>query len=170
MSEIWRFTGPPENWITAIGLGKWALNEHNKALWERDLRPGDLVLFHSTRKSDFSDKAASAIVGFGYVGDGMTTKNELWWVQEVTEHKNYWPYVVPLKEIYLFSETEGIDFTTPIEKKSPSQVQVDIARLIADLTGVFCTSGSEREFTLEECWYADEEIQTGADRNAATTD
>jgi hypothetical protein len=27
-----------------------------------------------------------------------------------------------------------------------------------DLTGVFCTSGSEREFTLEGSWYADEEI------------
>ena len=39
-----------------------------------------------------------------------------------------------------------------------------------DLTGVFCTSGSEREFTLEERWYANEEIQAGADRNAAATD
>ena len=37
-----------------------------------------------------------------------------------------------------------------------------------DLTGVFCTSGSEREFTLEGSWYADEEIQAGADRDAAT--
>ena len=27
-----------------------------------------------------------------------------------------------------------------------------------DLTGVFCTSGSEREFTLEGSWYADQEI------------
>ena len=36
-----------------------------------------------------------------------------------------------------------------------------------DLTGVFCTSGSEREFTLEGSWYADEEIQAGADRDAA---
>src|SRR5580658_2740294 len=26
-----------------------------------------------------------------------------------------------------------------------------------DVTGVFCTSGSEREFTLEGSWYADEE-------------
>ena len=26
-----------------------------------------------------------------------------------------------------------------------------------DVTGGFCTSGSEREFTLEERWYADEE-------------
>ena len=30
-----------------------------------------------------------------------------------------------------------------------------------EVTGVFCTSGSEREFTLEGSWYADEEIQVG---------
>jgi hypothetical protein len=41
---------------------------------------------------------------------------------------------------------------------------------LGDVTGVFCTSGSEREFALEERWYADEEIQAGADRNAATAD
>jgi hypothetical protein len=28
----------------------------------------------------------------------------------------------------------------------------------SDVTGVFCTSGSEREFTLEERWYADEKV------------
>jgi hypothetical protein len=37
----------------------------------------------------------------------------------------------------------------------------------SDLTGIFCTSGSEREFTLEGSWYADQEIQAGADRDAA---
>jgi hypothetical protein len=36
-----------------------------------------------------------------------------------------------------------------------------------NVTGVFCTSGSEREFTLEGSWYADEEIQAGADRDAS---
>ena len=29
---------------------------------------------------------------------------------------------------------------------------------LSDLTGVFCTSGSEREFTLEERWYAHETV------------
>ena len=38
----------------------------------------------------------------------------------------------------------------------------------SDLTRVFCTSGSEREFTLEGSWYADEEIQAGTDRDTAT--
>ena len=52
-------------------------------------------------------------------------------------------------------------------KLSPSSVAV---RLAADLTGIFCTSGSEREFTLKERWYANEETQTGADRYAAAAD
>ena len=34
-----------------------------------------------------------------------------------------------------------------------------------DVTGSFCASGSEREFTLEGSWYGDEEIQGGADRD-----
>ncbi|MGB7282733.1 MAG: helix-turn-helix domain-containing protein [Candidatus Acidiferrum sp.] len=43
-------------------------------------------------------------------------------------------------------------------------------RRVSDLTGIFCTSGSEREFTLKERWYADKEIQTGADCHAAAAD
>jgi hypothetical protein len=39
--------------------------------------------------------------------------------------------------------------------------------VLYDLTGGFCTSGSEREFTLEGSWYAHEEIQAGADRDTA---
>jgi serine/threonine protein kinase len=40
-------------------------------------------------------------------------------------------------------------------------------RPFIDLTGDFCTSGSEREFTLEESWYAHETVQAGADRHPA---
>jgi len=47
-------------------------------------------------------------------------------------------------------------------------VPVVLTRFQSDVTGVFCTSGSEREFTLEGSWYADEEIQAGADRDTAT--
>jgi hypothetical protein len=39
--------------------------------------------------------------------------------------------------------------------------------LIVDVTGVFCTSGSEENFTLEGSWYDDDEIQAEADRHAA---
>ena len=49
-----------------------------------------------------------------------------------------------------------------------SEYQGSVTLIGTDLTGVFCTSGSEREFTLEESWYADEKIQAGADRDTAT--
>jgi len=42
--------------------------------------------------------------------------------------------------------------------------------VLIDVTGVFCTSGSEREFTLEGSWYADEKVQAGADCDAAAAD
>jgi hypothetical protein len=147
MSEIWRFTGNPENWLTAIGLGKWALNEHNKALWQNHIRAGDIALFHSTRNSDFSERAISAVIGFGYVGDDGGVKDDFWWVQEVRDQKNHWPYVVPLKELYLFSETDNIDFRTPVHKKPPSEVKVDIDRLIAN--GMTISSLNEQAFQLD---------------------
>jgi hypothetical protein len=47
------------------------------------------------------------------------------------------------------------------------QILLRVITALTDLTGVFCTSGSEREFTLEGSWYADEEIQAGTDRDPA---
>jgi hypothetical protein len=44
------------------------------------------------------------------------------------------------------------------------------ATLFTEVTGDFCTSGSEREITLKERWYANQEIQAGADCDAATAD
>ena len=56
---------------------------------------------------------------------------------------------------------------TPAEIPSDRiRIECDVDVLSRDLTGVFCTSWSEREFTLEGSWYADEEIQAGADCDA----
>jgi len=126
MNNVWRFTGNPENWITAIGLSKWALNENNRSLWERKIKPGDTIIFHSTRNSGYTKNAESVIIGFGYAGQSMYIKDDYWWVQEVNDSENYWPYVVPLKEIYLFSNVDKINFNIPVHEKSIEQVTKDI--------------------------------------------
>jgi len=68
MSNVWKFTGNPENWITAIGIEKWALNTEprNISLWESKIKEGDTIIFHSTANTDFSTKAKSSILGIGY--------------------------------------------------------------------------------------------------------
>src|ERR1700683_4536805 len=63
--------------------------------------------------------------------------------------------------------------TRPVASKLdlPMSGAAEMARIfpamIPDLTGGFWTSESEREFTLEGSWYANEEIQAGADRDTA---
>ena len=63
---------------------------------------------------------------------------------------------------------------TFLSAKNPSEPKTEQDRLQnagkVDVTGVFCTSGSGRESTLEVSWYADEEIQAGANCNAAAAD
>jgi len=46
----------------------------------------------------------------------------------------------------------------------PSMVRV------TDVTGLFCTSRREREFTRRTAGYAKQEVQSGADRNVAAPD
>lgn len=44
-----------------------------------------------------------------------------------------WPFVVPLNEIYLFSpDASTIDFSIPVDKKSPQQLETDIAKLLVN--------------------------------------
>lgn len=57
------------------------------------------------------------------------------------------------------------DFPNGLKARSKAP---DVEHHRRDLTGVFCTSGSEREFTLEERWYAHEAVQAGADHHAAS--
>ena len=61
---------------------------------------------------------------------------------------------------------EEIEASVTVVERNHARIDSPNSRCI-DVTGVFCTSGSEREFTLEGSWYADEEIQAGADRDTA---
>lgn len=127
--KIWRFTGNPENWLTALERKAWALNENNLNNWQK-LQKGDVIIFHSTAKSDFHKDAKSAVIGFGYVGGGLYEKEELWWIQEIRDKKNYWSYVVPLSEVYTYSDLSEIDFSKPIQQKSKEQIISEIEVLL----------------------------------------
>lgn len=126
MANTWRFTGPAENWITAIGIQKWALNPNNKSLWEHRIAVGDTVVFHATGTSAFTSKVRPAIIGYATVGNPLHKKTAHWWMQEVRDTTNYWPYVVPLENICVFSDTAEIDFTTANQHKDATQIAREI--------------------------------------------
>jgi len=99
---FFRFTGPPENWLTAIKYMTWGLELKHKARWE-EIQQGDIFFIHSTKKSSFKN-TQSGIVGYGVVDSNFSTKQHKLWLQEIKENKNKWPLLVPFSAIYLFGK------------------------------------------------------------------
>ena len=102
--QFYRFTGPPENWVTAIKYMTWGLERKYYSTWV-NITPGDIFLMHSMSTNTRLKDAKSAVIGFGVVGiEGKREKNELLWIEEKEKHINKWPLLVPFSEIYLFNE------------------------------------------------------------------
>ncbi|HEY4694727.1 MAG TPA: hypothetical protein VIH52_02070 [Candidatus Nanoarchaeia archaeon] len=80
----------------------WGLQEELRDQWIR-IRPDDIFFIHSTQNSAFKN-ARSGIIGLGVVGPGFSEKKNPLWFYETVNNTNRWPLLVPLSEIYLFSE------------------------------------------------------------------
>src|SRR3989344_6022783 len=101
---LYRFTGPPEHWLTAIKYMTWGLELDLKERWKK-IQTGDIFFIHSTgSQSSAFPNAASGIIGIGVVGFNFSMKNNYLWHYEIKNAVNRWPLLVPLTEIYLFSE------------------------------------------------------------------
>lgn len=102
--QFFRFTGPPEHWLTAIKFMTWGLEEHHLARWQK-IQTGDVFFIHSTgAQASAFPNAASGIIGIGVVGFNFSVKQNPLWHYEIQHHVNRWPLLVPLTELYLFSE------------------------------------------------------------------
>jgi hypothetical protein len=124
---LYRFTGPPENWLTAIKFMTWGLNKKNENKW-KEIQPGDLFILHSTKSNRFSNSKPS-FIGFSIVGSNFSIKDNLLWIEEQESKKNIWPYLVPFSEIYLYSELPN-----PSTWESPNLISNEqIPRLIGEL-------------------------------------
>lgn len=102
--KFFRFTGPPENWLTAIKFMTWGLEEKYRQRW-KEIQTGDIFFIHSTgASSSLFKNAKSGIIGLGVVGANFDIKDSYLWIHEYKDRINRWPLLVPLSEIYLFSD------------------------------------------------------------------
>ena len=102
--QFFRFTGPPEHWLTAIKYMTWGLEEKHREKWKK-IQTGDIFFIHSTgAQTSAFPNAASGIIGIGVIGFHFSTKGNNLWHYEIKNNENRWPLLIPLTEIYLFSE------------------------------------------------------------------
>lgn len=128
--KFYRFTGPPEHWLTAIKYMTWGLNKSLENRW-KEIQTGDIFFIHSTGKgvSMFSN-AKSGIIGIGIVGPNFRIKENLLWLKEQKEKENIWPYLIPLSEVYLFSEIPDPETWNNPDLQNQSKTESLIAELL----------------------------------------
>ena len=101
---FFRFTGPPEHWLTAVKFMTWGLEEKFRHRWQ-EMQTGDVFFIHSTGpQTSLFKNAKSGIIGLGVVGSNFSTKDNYLWIREFKDNVNRWPLLIPLSEIYLFGE------------------------------------------------------------------
>lgn len=102
--QFYRFTGPPEHWLTALKHWTWGLEDRHRERW-KNIQTGDVFFIHSTgAQASAFNNATSGIIGIGVVGFDFSVKETPLWHYEIKNGVNRWPLLVPLTEIYLFSE------------------------------------------------------------------
>lgn len=82
----------------------WGLEEKHRASWKK-IQTGDIFFIHSTgQQTSAFPNASSGIIGIGVVGFDFSMKETPLWHYEIKNKVNRWPLLVPLTEVYLFSE------------------------------------------------------------------
>ena len=105
---IYRVTGTPENYLTALRSSTWGFRDNPRLLsqWTK-LQPGDVIFFHSSQsESRFlpTKELSSRVVGFGVAGNHFFTGTTPLWIEEFEEGRVIYPHRFHFSEIYLFAD------------------------------------------------------------------
>jgi hypothetical protein len=124
IKPLYKITGTPENFLTALRFFIWGFNEANSKHWN-SLQPGDIIFFHSkATDSRFLKKSPSSIIGLGIVGSNFYMDSAPLWIDEKIDDKKY-PYKFSFSEIFLFSNipvNDDWDSTTLNKQENTIQI------------------------------------------------
>ena len=73
--QFFRFTGPPEHWLTTLKYWTWGLEESHKSRWAK-IQTGDIFFIHSTGAQAY-DRLAKEVIASGQkrIGAGAGSIN-----------------------------------------------------------------------------------------------
>lgn len=108
VKAIYRVTGTPENYLTALRSSTWGFKDDPKLKKQWDnLQPGDIVFFHSSQSSSHflkKNELLSRVVGFGVVSNSFFEDKQPLWIEEFEEKRVIYPWRFHFSEIYLFAD------------------------------------------------------------------
>ena len=135
-TDVYKFTAPPDYWLTAYEYAAISFSESDSSHWEA-LEPGDVVVFHSRSLPDWDalDEQPNCILGAGIIRQKATiSDHEPWGYGEHPNSSNdeTFPYVISFKNLYVTGDIGSIDLSRSILTKDTEEVNEDLRRLTAN--------------------------------------
>lgn len=109
IKSIYRVTGTPENYLTALRASTWGFKEGLESRW-KNLHTGDIIFFHSSKSGSRFLKTKeldSKVIGFGVVGEKFFLGTTPLWIEEFEAQKVIYPFRFNFSEIYFFTEVSA---------------------------------------------------------------
>ncbi|MDJ1432446.1 AAA family ATPase [Halostagnicola sp. A-GB9-2] len=152
-STVYKFTAPPDFWITSLEYNSICFESEDREDWE-GLAKGDVVLFHSrTQPSDdaFTEQPAG-LIGVGILGQTFE-KAEPWWRDEHEKGESY-PLVATFDRLFVSGRLEEIDSSKSITEKTASEIDRECDALTANRLPIsdaneICAEISGTEFPVQ---------------------
>jgi len=150
---VYKFTAPPDYWLTTVEYASVSFEEEHRDRWEQ-LEEGDIALLHSRAEpsNDELDDQPSGVIGAGIIGETFE-KEDPWWLNEHEGDKSF-SMVASFDRLFLTGGVDNIDTTRGIQEKDSSEISRELDALTANCLPIgranqICTDVSGTEFPVQ---------------------
>lgn len=128
---VWKFTAPPEYWLTAVQHGTVSF-ESGELDTRRQLDRGDLVFLHSQSDSNIDgvDPQQAGIFAVGVLGQ-KAEKEKQWWNDETTAEP--FTHLINFDRLFVTSNVGQLDLATPVGEQTPTEICTQLHALTAGI-------------------------------------
>ncbi len=152
---VYKFTGPPDFWLTTVEYGSISFEERHESRWKA-LEAGDVVLLHSRAKpsNDELNAKPNGLIGVGVLGETFEKDEPWWWDEHKTGDGRTYAMVASFDRLFLTGNVRAIDTARGITEKGHSEIDRELDALTADclptrVADEICASTSGTEFPAQ---------------------
>ncbi|MCU4750982.1 AAA family ATPase [Halobacteria archaeon AArc-curdl1] len=153
---VYKFTAPPDYWLTSVEYGSVSFEEGDRSRWE-NIEAGDVAILHSREEpsTDDFDTHSNGLIGVGILGETFE-KDVPWWWDEHEGNKEF-SMVVNFDRLFLTGDIDEIDITRGIAEKhrnDPAKIDRELAVLTEnclpiDEANAICADISQTAFPAQ---------------------
>ena len=128
---VYKFTAPPEYWLTSVEYGSISFEERHRDRWD-EIEPGDVGILYSRAEPSVGgfDVQPAGVIGVVILGETYEKDDPWWW--EEREGGEEFSLIASYDRLFLTGEIDNIDTSRGILEKDRSKVNRELGHLTAN--------------------------------------